>query len=122
MEPVRENFLQLGPSAEQFLNGLKDKYPKNCGFHTRHILGLKSQYHAEDIHKALIHAIRYYAFDGKAIENILKARAKTRALESTGKKQAQKILQNMLPEIRQRSLSEYAGLLSQEEDINNENN
>ena len=113
LEPVRQSFLQLGPSAEQFLNGLKDKYPNNCGFHARHILGLKARYHAEDIHKALIHAIRFYAFDGKAIENILKARAKTRALESTGKNQAQKILQNMLPEIRQRQLSEYADLLSE---------
>jgi transposase len=122
LEPVRQSFLQLGPCAEQFINGLKDKYPKNCGFHARHILGLKSRYHAEDIHQALIHAIRYYAFDGKAIENILKVRAKTRALESTGKKQAKKILQNALPEIRQRQLSEYAGLLSQEEDTTNENN
>ena len=119
LEPVRQSFLQLGPCAEQFLNGLKDKYPNNCGFHARYILEFKSRYHAEDIHQALVHATRYYAFDGKAIENILKARAKTRHLESTGKNQAQKILQNTLPEIKQRQLSEYADLL--EKDKNNEN-
>lgn len=113
LEPVRQSFLQLGPCAEQFLNGLKDKYPNNCGFHARYILEFKSRYHAEDIHEALIHATRYYAFEGKAIENILKVNAKTRPLESTEKKQAQKILQNALPEIKQRQLSEYADLLSE---------
>jgi len=114
LEPVRQSFLQLGPQAETFLNGLKDKYPNNCGFHARYILEFKSRYHAEDIHQALVHATRYYAFDGKAIENILKARAKTRHLESTGKSQAQTILQNTLPEIKQRQLSEYADLLEKD--------
>ena len=118
LEPVKQSFLQLGPAAEQFLNGLKDKYPNNCGFHARYILALKSRYHAEDIHQALVHASRYYAFDGKSIENILKVRAKTRDLEST-RNQAKTILQNILPEIKQRQLSEYKDLL--EKDNNHEN-
>ena len=63
------------------------------------------------IRKALCHAIRYYAFDGKSVERILKARAKPRTLESVRNEQASKRLED-LPKIRQRPLSAYGKLLS----------
>jgi hypothetical protein len=74
LEPVKEAFLALGDCAHDFLNGLKDRHPHHCGFQARYILRLKERYHCQDIHAALVHATKYYAFDAKTIERILKAR------------------------------------------------
>jgi transposase len=112
LEPVKEAFLALGDGAPTFLAGLKGKYPRNCGFHARFILGLKETYHCDDINGALAHAARYQAFDGQAIERILKARAQPRTLESIRNDRARDTLQNALPEIKQRDLSEYSSLLT----------
>lgn len=114
LEPVREAFLRLGEAAEEFLQGLKDKCPRNCGFHARFILQLKEQYHADDIHLALTHAARYQAFDAKAVERILKARATPRTLESIRTEQARQVLEKTLPAIKQRPLDEYCHLLGKE--------
>lgn len=111
LEPVKESFLQLGEGAAEFLEGLKQRHPRNCGFQARYILRLKERYHADDIHAALRRAIKYYAFDGKSIERILKAKASPRTLESVQKEQAAKLL-NDLPKIHQRPLSDYRQLLS----------
>jgi hypothetical protein len=115
LEPVREAFLALGDGAEAFLAGLKETYPRNCGFHARFILHLKETYHADDITMALHHALRYQAFDAKAIERILLAKAKPRTLESVRNEQARKELEKTLPRIEQRPLEEYCTLLSNEE-------
>lgn len=115
LEPVKEAFLALGDSTEPFLAGLKEKYPRNCGFHARFILHLKETYHADDIHMALHHAVRYHAFDCKAIERILLARAKPRTLESVRNEQARRDLEKTLPRIEQRPLDEYCKLLFNEE-------
>ena len=112
LEPVRESFLELGADAEAFLAGLQHKFSRNPGFHARAILRLKEHYHCEDIHRALAHACRYQAFDAKAIERILKARARPRTLESIRTEQARSRLQDALPPVRQRSLDEYGLLLS----------
>jgi transposase len=111
LEPVKEAFLALGDAAETFLSGLKQTYPRNCGFHARAILRLKELYHTSDIHKALQHAIGYHAFEGKAIERILRARATPRSLESVRNDQARERLAKTLPQIRQRPLDEYGDLL-----------
>jgi transposase len=121
LEPVRQAFLQLGPSAEVFLQGLKNRYPRNCGFHARHILSLKASYHADDIHRAIVHATAYHAFEGKAIERILKVRAVPRPLESSHNRQAKKLLGELLPEITQRPLAEYGELLGTGENTHAEN-
>ncbi len=115
LEPVKESFEQLGESARIFLDGLKRRHPRNCGFQARCILRLKENYHAEDIHGALRHAIRYHAYDGKSVERILKVRFKPRTLESIRNEKAGRILE-MLPEVSQRSLSAYCELLSGKED------
>lgn len=115
LEPVREAFLALGDGAETFLAGLKETYPRNCGFHARFILHLKEAYHADDITLALDHALGYQAFDAKAIERILRAKAKPRSLESVRNEQARKELEKTLPRIEQRPLDEYCRLLSNEE-------
>ncbi len=115
LQPVRDAFLALGDGAEAFLVGLKQTYPRNCGFHARFILHLKETYHANDIHMALHHAARYQAFDCKAIERILLAKAIPRSLESARNEQARKELEKTLPHIEQRPLDEYCRLLSNEE-------
>jgi hypothetical protein len=57
------------------------------------------------------HACRYHAYDCKAIERILKAKAAPRTLESIRNQQAEEKLRKALPQIKQRSLDEYSTLL-----------
>lgn len=115
LEPVKDALLALGDQAEKFLAGLKDKYPRNCGFHARNILRLKERYHCDDINKAFGHAILYQAFDSKAIERILVAKAKVRTLESIRNDQARTALEKTLPKIKQRPLDEYCNLVANED-------
>ena len=114
LEPVREAFLALGEAAEKFLMGLTEKQPRNCGYHARHILRLKEHYDCDDINKALLHAIRYQAFESGAVERILRAKATPRTLESIRNERAGKELEKTLPKIAQRSLAEYGALLNKE--------
>lgn len=110
LEPVREAFLALGGGADEFLKGLKDRHPHHCGFQARYILRLKENYHADDIHAALLHATKYYAFDGKTVERILRARATPRTLpyfRDTSK------LFDALPVVRQRPLEDYHDFLKE---------
>lgn len=107
LESVKEMFLGLGVSAAAFLEGLTLKNRHHAGYHARSILALKETYHCEDIHKALLHASAYGAFESKAVERILLAKAKPRTLESLRDEAALRRLQESLPEIKQRSLEEY---------------
>ncbi|MBC8492633.1 MAG: IS21 family transposase [Chloroflexi bacterium] len=111
LEPVRDQFIALGDNSKQFLKGLQDKQPRNCGFHARYVLQQKETYHCDDINHAMGHACRYHAYDCKAIERILKAKAAPRTLESIRNQQAAEKLREALPQIKQRSLSEYSTLL-----------
>ncbi|MFO7840316.1 MAG: IS21 family transposase [Desulfosalsimonadaceae bacterium] len=110
LEPVRDQFLALGNEAADFLRGLTEKHPRNCGFHARAILRQKETYHCDDINRALAHACRYHAYDQEAIGRILKARAAPRTLESYRNERAEAQLRQTLPEIRQRPLAEYSSL------------
>ena len=112
IEGVKENFLSLGNSAKQFLEGLKDQTHRKCGFHARYILSMKEKYHAADINKALKHANKYNAFDCKSIERILRSKAPQRTLESIRNDKAREELEKGLPKIKQRSLEEYSDLFS----------
>lgn len=111
LEPVRDQFLTLGEAAEVFLQGLVEKQPKNAGFHVRAILRQKEFYHCDEIHRAIAHACRYYAYDHRAVERILKIKAKPRTLESYRNERAAENLRKTLPPIKQRSLQEYSSLL-----------
>jgi transposase len=111
LEPVREQFLALGDDAESFLAGLMSQQSKNGGFHVRAILRQKETYHSDDIHRAITHACRYQAYDHRAVERILKIKAKPRTLESYRNERAADNLRKALPPIKQRSLQEYSSLL-----------
>jgi len=112
LEPVREQFLELGDEADEFLRGLQQTHSKNPGFHARYILHLKERYHSDDINRALGHACRYHAYDGKAIERILTAKSTPRTLESIRNERASEQLRAALPKINQRSLAEYSVLFT----------
>jgi transposase len=116
LEPVREAFLELGEMAEEFLKGLTERHPRNCGFHARHILRMKEYYQSEDIHRAIQHAICYQAFEARAIERILRAQATPRTLESIRNERARRELQRALPKITQRPLVQYSELLREDND------
>lgn len=108
LEPVRELFLGLGESATAFLAGLLLKNRHHSGHHARYILSLKETFNCDDINKALAHASAYGAFECKAVERILVAKAKPRTLESLRDEAAGQRLQESLPQIRQRPLNEYS--------------
>jgi transposase len=116
LEPVKEAFMELGEAAPEFLEGLVRRHPRNCGFHARHILRMKEHYQSDDIHRALEHALRYQAFEGPAIERILRAKAVPRTLESIRNERAKGELRKALPKITQRPLNEYKELFRQEND------
>lgn len=116
LEPVREVFLALGEPAEEFLRGLTEKHPRNCGFHARSILRMKERYLTDDIAKALDHALKHHAFDGRAVERILKVRAESRTLESVRNEKAHKALERALPKIAQRPLNAYRELLEKDDE------
>ena len=116
LEPVRETFLALGDATEDFLLGLKKKFPRNSGYHARRILLLKETHNIDDIHRALVHAMRYHAYDCGAVERVLKARSKPRTLEECLLRETSEQLRGVLPRIQQRCLSEYQGLLNDHEE------
>ncbi|HLE75218.1 MAG TPA: hypothetical protein VI864_04140, partial [Candidatus Bathyarchaeia archaeon] len=68
------------------------------------------------IHKALVHALRYQAFEAGAVERILRAKAVHRTLESIRNELASRELEQALPRITQRPLDEYGALLNQEKE------
>ncbi len=112
LEPVKDSFLALGDGAQEFLKGLKQRHPRHCGFQVRNILRLKQHYHCRDIHAALVHAIRYYAFDARTVERILKARFSPRPLEFVSSRSVEQSL-SLLPEVKQRPLEEYSSLFKE---------
>jgi hypothetical protein len=111
LEPVRNTFLALGDASEDFLAGLQRDAPRQCGYHARRILLLKDIYNGDDIHRALVHAMRYHAYDCMAVERILKARFSPRTLEQCIQHKSAKQLRQALPKIKQRNLSDYSVLL-----------
>jgi transposase len=116
LEPVKEAFLSLGDSAQAFLEGLKGRHRHHCGFQARYILRLKERYYCEDIHAALVHAAKYCAFEAKAVERILKARHAPRQLERMSTRSAWQCVE-LLPEIKQRPLEEYSGLIKESANV-----
>lgn len=112
LEPVREQFTELGEDADEFLRGLQLTHSKNPGFHARYILHLKERYHADDINRALGHACRYHAYDCKAVERILATKATPRTLEAIRNERASEQLRTALPKINQRSLADYSVLFT----------
>jgi len=110
LEPCRETFLALGEHAAAFLEGLTKVSPRRVGLQVRLILAFKELYHSSDINLALQRACRYHAYEVKAVGHVLKARAKPRHLESSGRSRDRIAEDRQLPSISQRDLVHYAHL------------
>jgi len=74
-------FLDWGPVAGEYLTGLKRTQARTVAHHVAHILELKRRYRPDDIIIALEHALRYHAYDARAIDRILASQAHERSLE-----------------------------------------
>jgi hypothetical protein len=69
---IQGEFLQLGPHAGSYLEGLIHTHKGNARYQAEKILRLQPAYRAEQIDQALAHALSYGAFGWRPIENILK--------------------------------------------------
>jgi transposase len=78
------------------------------------ILALRSTYALEDLLAAVEHAARYDAYDARAIERILEARAVPRSYEDHFAAKAQEHIRRMMAQapVKQRGLETYARLLA----------
>lgn len=68
-----------GPAAEEFARRLRE-VKRFAGPELTHILGLQVTWSADDIVRALEHALEYEAYDARAVERILEARFRPRTL------------------------------------------
>jgi hypothetical protein len=106
-----ERLAAWGEVAETFGQKLRQRkrYP---GPELNHLLGLQLTWSAEDIVEALHHALRYDAYDARAVERILEARFRPRSLQGQIAHTTRSRIQEAMREhpVRQRPLSEYAAL------------
>lgn len=78
---LEASFAALGDGATDFFAGLRRAQPRSTAYHARKIIALRERYATADVHHALVHALRYGAFDYRSIERILLARAAPRRLD-----------------------------------------
>jgi transposase len=76
---LRQRFRELGPVAEQFLDGLLAKQIQGK-LQAQQLLALVTHYQREDVCAALEHALRFGAFSLAAVRRILAARARPKPL------------------------------------------
>jgi transposase len=102
---------QWGEIAEAFGERLrlKQHYP---GPELSYIIGLQTRWSADDIVRALSHAMRYDAYEARSIERILAARFKPRTLESQIADSARERVRELMRHnpVQQRPLADYKAL------------
>lgn len=106
-------FLAWGPVAAEYLTGLKRTQPRTVAHHVAHILELKRRYSPDDIVVALEHALRYHAYDARAIDRILATQATERTLEEPLSQLFKDELAQWIREhpLKPRALDEYQRLI-----------
>jgi transposase len=80
MDQLRLAYQELGAEAVAYFDGLVGTH-RAAGHHARKILALRDRYRTGDLVHALTHALRFRAFDHRAIERILLARARPRRFD-----------------------------------------
>ncbi len=102
-----------GPEAEAFGQRLRTS-KRYAGAELNHVIGLQMTWSADDIVKAMVHAMRYHAYDARAVERILEARFHPRSLDEqiaeTTRSRVREIMRDH--PVQQRSLDSYATLRS----------
>lgn len=73
-ELVFERLVPFGPDMQEYTKQLK-QHKSNYLHHLRHVLGLKVNYHKDDIIIAVRRALKYKVYEAGAIENFLKVNA-----------------------------------------------
>jgi hypothetical protein len=81
LEQLEKTFSQIGDGGAEFFGALKIHQGRQAGHQARQILLLRDRYSTDDLRAALHHAQQFGAFDHRAVERILQARAKPRQLQ-----------------------------------------
>lgn len=81
LDQLRVTFEQMGQGGSDFFRLVCAMPPRQWGHQARQILLLRERYDTADLDAALAHASLYGAFESKAVERILAARARPRTLD-----------------------------------------
>jgi hypothetical protein len=113
---LRQRFAELGPVAEQFLDGLLAKQVQGK-LQAQRLLALMAHYQRDDVHRALERAVRFGAFSLAAMDRILAATAQPKPpLEELAELQRESLDPSLREEpIGPRPTSAYQHLLEPEE-------
>lgn len=79
---IRNQFNSLCEQAPEYLVGLAKQHPTRLRSHLAKILHLRELYHTKHVAKAILHALKFQAFDSKVIERLLILSAPQRSLEA----------------------------------------
>jgi transposase len=114
LDQLRVAFRDLGEEATRFLAGLELAQPRSTAYHARLVLALRERFSTQDLLAALAHAVTYGAFEHRAVERILSARAAPRSLDEYVAEATTKKLATVVGEsdTAPRDLSEYDELPS----------
>ena len=112
LDQLRVAYRDLGDGADDFLAALERAQPRSAAYHARQILCFRERFQTGDVLAAMNHARKYGAFEYRAVERILIARAAPRRLdeyvaEATEKKLAAVVRQSRT---EPRDLSMYDAL------------
>jgi transposase len=112
---LQERFLELGPEARRFLDGLvrTQRYSKD---HAHKVLALLAIYARADLIAALERAVRYGAYSFAAVERILAVQAKPKTILESLAEQEREHLQPLLDDnpVGPRPTADYQPLIDQE--------
>ena len=111
LDQLRVVYRDMGAQADEFLAGLINAQ-RAAAYHARVILTLRERYTTEALVKALAHARKYQAFDHRAVEKILQARAQPRRLDEYVAEATARRLDEVLDQSRTepRALEDYDAL------------
>jgi transposase len=109
LEQLHQTFVAMGEHAASFFRAMSLGTPRVWAPQARQILLLRERYCTQDVDAALGHAVSFGAFDVRAVERILTARAPLRTLDEYVAEQTTRRIEQTLGRARTepRDLSEY---------------
>lgn len=112
LDQLRVAYRELGDGADDFLAALERAQPRSAAYHARQILCFRERYQTGDVLAAMDHASQYGAFEYRAVERILIARAAPRRLDEYVTEATEKKLAAIVQQSRTepRDLSAYDAL------------
>lgn len=109
LDQLAAAFVAMGDGGAAFFRAMSAGKPRVWGHQARAILVLRARYDTRDLDRALAHAVRYGAFEHRAVERILEARSAPRTLdEYVAEDTARRLEQTLgLARTEPRDLTEY---------------